>query len=265
MRKGSTFWGIVFILAGIIFLLNSLGLLAINVWNVIWPLFLVFLGVWVLWGAFFSRGSNASENVSIPLEGAASARIRVNHGAGRLDAHAGAAGGNLVEGAFGSGLDWRSKRNGDALDVRMRVPAGAFPGPWMWGPGNPLDWNLALSGDIALALEFETGASENHLDLTGLRVTDLWIKTGASATELMLPTSAGHTQVRIEAGAASVVVRVPDEVAARVRVRSGLSGIDVDTQRFPRSGDAYQSPDYGMAVNKVDIEAEMGVGSIKVR
>ena len=264
MRRGSTFWGVIFILAGIIFLLNSLGFLAINVWNVIWPLFLVVLGLWVLLGAFLPRRASAGEKASIPLEGATRARIRVSHGAGRLSVKSGAGGDRLADGTFGGGLDYRAKRDGDALDVRMRVPSDTFPGPWMWGTGK-LDWDFALNDQIPLSLEFETGASDNYLDLTNLRVESLRVKTGASSTQVLLPANAGQTRADFEAGAASVVFRVPSGVAARVRVRGGLSGTRVDTNRFPRSGDGYQSADYETATNKVDISAEIGVGSIEVR
>ncbi len=262
--RGSIFWGIILVLVGIVFLLNSLGLLAVNAWNIIWPLFLVVLGIWFMWGAFFRRGSVKSETASLPLQGAARARVRVNHGAGRLSVGAAALGDRLLEGTFGGGLRYRDHRRGDELDVRLRMRGGDFFGPWSWSPG-ALDWDFRLNDAIPLALEFETGAGEATLDLTNLRVTDLSVRTGASATEVMLPAHAGQTRADMHAGAASLRVRVPEGAAARVRARGGLSGISIDATRFPRSGDVYQSPDYATAANKIDLDVELGVGSFEVK
>ena len=144
----------------------------------------------------------------------------------------------------------------------MRIRDG-LPFPWLWGEGRR-DWSLGLNGAIPLSLEFKTGASEARLDFSGLRVTDLRLETGASDTRLTLPAEAGQTRVRLQAGAASVEVQVPEGVAARVKIRGGLYSANVDIARFPKSGEANQSPDYETAHNRVDLEIETGAGSVKV-
>ncbi|MEE8390993.1 MAG: hypothetical protein V3S14_09395, partial [Anaerolineae bacterium] len=234
----------------------------------IWPLFLILLGAWTLWGVFFSRQSTETEEATIPLEGAAQARILVKHGAGRLRVDSGAGPGELLTGTFGGGLDQRVKRAGDTLNVEMRMPPVMFPPfvfPWTWGAGHTLDWSLSLNNEVPITLEFDTGAGKAQLDLTDLRVTDLRVRTGASSTDVTLPANAGHTQAKINAGAASVSVRVPSGVAARIQAGGGFVSVNVDGNRFPRTGGVYQSPDYETASNKVDLKIETGVGSIHVR
>ena len=266
MRRGSLFWGAILILVGALLLLGNF--LDVNAWSLIWPLFLVVLGLWILWGIVVGPRSVEAEEVAIPLEGGRQARVLIRHGAGCLHVDASAGPGELAAGTFGGGLDYRVKRDGDMLDVEMRLPAEGFPRfvmPWMWGLGGALDWSFGLNGEIPLSLDLETGASDTRLDLADLRVTDLRLQTGASATDLTLPANAGHTRAEIRAGAASVTIRVPSGVAARIRVGGGLAGITVDKSRFPRMGDVYQSPDYDTAPNKVDVDVETGVGSIDVR
>jgi len=268
MNKSTLFWGGILILAGILLLLNSLGILDVNMWSLIGPLFLIALGVWVLWGVIVGPRSIEAEEATIPLEGAGWARVRIRHGAGCLHVDAGAGAGELAAGTFGGGLDRRVRRDGDMLDVEMRVPSRSFPRfvtPRMWGPGHTLDWSFGLNGEIPLSLDLETGASETRLDLADLRVTDLRLQTGASATDLTLPANARHTRVNIGSGAASVTIRVPSGVAARIRAKSGLAAITVDQSRFPRMGDTYLSPDYDTAPNRVDVNIETGVGSVDVR
>jgi hypothetical protein len=267
MRRSSSIWGVILILVGGLFLLKSLGLLGgIDPWSFIWPVFLIGFGLWFLLGATIGRRSIQMEQVSLSLEAAGRAKVRVRHGAGRLQIGSGAGPGELVSGSFGGGLDHRINRKGDAQEVDMRLPGVPnFFMNWGWGPWTSLDWDFALNGSIPLELDIQTGASETKLDLTDLLVTDLSVKTGASSTVVTLPTKAGYTGVRIEAGAASIVLRVPENVAARIRVGGALSGVQVDRDRFPRQGGMYQSPDYETAENKAEIHVETGVGSITVR
>lgn len=271
MRRHNTFWALVLIVVGILLLLDNLGALAflgISVWGLFWPLLLIALGVWVLWGVASGRPSLESREAAIPLTGAGRARVHVHHGAGRLQISGGAGTGQLLSGSFRGGVDCRTRQDGDLLEVEMHVPSRRWaccPGPWHWGPGSLLDWSFRLSGEVPLALDLETGANDAHLDLADLRVTDLGLKTGASATVVTLPVRAGHTQVRLEAGVAAITVHVPTGVAARIRVEGALSGTGVDTTRFPRTGEYYQSADYDTAANRADVRIQSGLGSVQVR
>src|SRR5512136_2772007 len=104
MRRGTLFWGLLLIVFGLVLLLDNLGLLGnIDVWNLLWPFFLIALGAWILLGTIFRRPPQ-SEHASISLEGAQSARVRVQHGAGRLEVFTGSGMGVLAEGDFVGGL-----------------------------------------------------------------------------------------------------------------------------------------------------------------
>jgi len=256
------FWGLLLIVFGLVLLLDNLGLLGnIDVWNLLWPFFLIALGAWILLGTIFRRAPER-EHASIALEGAQSARVRVQHGAGRLEVSAGAGIGLLAEGDFTGGLGHGSKVQGNALEVKMSPPEQIFP--FAWSPGTSLDWSFGLTRDIPLSLDFETGASESRLNLRELRLTELRLKTGASATTIDLPANAGYTRVSVESGAASVNINVPEGVAARIQTKGGLSTIQVDSQRFPQTGGVYQSADYETAANKVEMDIQMGVGSVNI-
>lgn len=263
MRRNALFWGSILILLGALLLLQNTGILTLNVWKLIWPSFLILLGLWTLWGVLTPRASKV-QAVSIPLEGASRARVHVSHGAGQLIVKSGAGSGELMNGAFGGGLDYNAQRDGEALTLKMRVQRDDFFfAPWGWGRG-ALDWSFSLNNSLPIALELHTGASDMQLDLADLRVTDLRVETGASSTRLTLPTQAGHTRVDIQAGAASVNLRIPPGVAARIRATGGVASIDVDQSRFPRAG-VYQSVDYDTAANKAEIDVRMGAGSVDIR
>lgn len=264
MRRSGLFWGVILLLVGLLLLLNNLGIVAVDVWGAIWAVVLIALGVGILWGAVVGFGAAEGEEVAIPLEDASSARVRVKHGAGRLRVTGGASSGVLAEGTFSSGVDVRSQRKGGELDVEVSPRGLPFVmGPWNWGREG-IGWRFRLNGEIPLSLAFETGANEARLDLSDLQVTDLRLETGASSMNVTLPAGAGQTRVRIQAGAASVSLRVPPDVAARIRFKGALASVSVDQDRFPRTGGIYLSPDYDTAENKVHIEVEAGIGSVRV-
>jgi LiaI-LiaF-like transmembrane region len=261
MRRGSFFWGIILLLVGGLLLLYQMGYLQrVNIWNIIWAFFLIALGAWILWGAVFHKSAKP-EHAVVPLDDAGQARLRMQHGAGRMTIDASAGAGNLLEGDFNAGVDVNTRRSGDTLEVKLNTPASVFP--FDWSPGQSLDWSIGLARDVPLILEMETGASDARLDFSELRLSELRLKSGASATALTLPANAGFTRVRIESGAASVKLSIPQGVAANIRSHGGLSSINVN-ERFPRSGDTYRSPDYDSAANKAEIDVEMGVGSVTV-
>jgi hypothetical protein len=268
MRKSTVFWGTTIILIGVLLLISNV--LGIDIGRLIWPLLLIAVGAWVLWGAVAApKGAQGfeTEEATIPLEGAARARLRINHGAGRLSIGSGAGPDELVTGSFCGGLDHRRTQDGDTTNVNMgiRTSMRNLANPWMWRPGRSLDWSVSLNDTIPLSLDLQTGANDARVDLTDLQVTDLRLQTGASSTRITLPAGAGHSTASIHSGAASVSVRVPSGVAARIRAQSGLAEVRVDRNRFPRMGGVFQSEDYDTAENTVDIEIETGVGSVDVK
>lgn len=265
MRNTSVFWAVVLILVGLLFLLNNFGLLpnlSFSIWNLIWPIFLIALGVWFVSRTFVRPAPAEMEPGSIPLDGASRAEIELMHGAGELRVAAGAGSGVLAEGTFGGGLRYQAKRKGDLIDVemKMRVEPVTFLN---WAPGG-YDWDVRLNPDVPLMLKCETGASHSMLDLRDLKVTELKLETGASASEVTLPASAGYTRVKVEAGAARVDIRVPGGVAARIKTSGALASMAVDETRFPGFDNRYQSPDYERAANKVEIDVATGVGAVTV-
>src|SRR6266542_1869589 len=80
MRRNGLFWGVILVLVGSLLLLNTLGILQINIWNLIWPIFLILAGAWILFGVLNPSAGLEVENVSIPLADATQARIRMHHG-----------------------------------------------------------------------------------------------------------------------------------------------------------------------------------------
>lgn len=266
MRRDRLLWGIVLTALGVVLLLRQLGVLpaALGL-NVIWPVLVILVGIWVLLAAT-SRRELETERLTLPLEGVERARVRMKHGAGKLHVGPAVGPGELLSGTFVGGVEHHLTREGDGVDVELRLGRGTAP--WtvfpMFGPQGGLAWDVGLNPDVTLDLEVETGASETTLDLTEMNVTDLRVRTGASATRISLPAHAGRVRARVDSGVAETIIRVPDGVAARIRVENGLGDVSVNPVRFPRVGGGYASPDYDAAIDAVDLDVRNGVGAIRI-
>jgi hypothetical protein len=264
MRRDSIFWGAILILLGGLLFLNSAGIRlpgGINPMQLFWPSVLIVLGGWFLLG-YFLRGRADTEQISVDLQGASQASLKLSHGAGRLALRAGAPPGQLLTGSFAGGVRKRAHTVGDRLEAHLEANPTMFP-PFFAG-WQGLEWDIKLNRDIPMALRLDTGASQSELDLSELRVSDLRLNTGASKTDLTLPANAGLTSVRVELGAASLDINVPQGVAARIRSEHGVAAIEINTSRFPYSNGIYESADYSSAQNKADIQIQAGAGRVAV-
>jgi hypothetical protein len=257
MKRTSIFWGLALVIVGLALLIGNL--VGINIWIYIWPLALILLGIWILFGSRLRKLE--TENIVVPLEGAAAARVRIDHGAGTLTISGGTAPENLAEGSFAGGVNLKRARMGDATEVEFRFPDVDVA---MWLPGDTRDWSLRLNPSVPMMVSINAGAGLTRADLSGLNITDLSVKTGASSVELTLPQAPGTTHAKIEGGATSVDIRVPQGVAARIHTESGLSSVNVDTARFPRQDGMYTSPDYATAASKIELVISVGVGSVTI-
>ena len=252
-------WPIVFIVVGILLLASTTGRLGGDVGTFLadaWPWILIGLGIWFVVGALLPIGQRLQESLVIPLDGASDAGVRIRFGAGTLDTHA-AAPGNLVDGRFEGGVLHRRLGAGRvALEQDTR-----YGTPWLERSSH---WDVGLAAGVPLELRVDIGASRSLLDLRELRLRRLELQTGASETRIILPRAAGSTTVDLSQGAAALTIEVPAGVAVRLRSRMGLGSVRVDESRFPAAPGGYASPDFDSAANRVEINAEGGIGSVRL-
>jgi hypothetical protein len=252
-------WPVLWIVVGAIRFLSTTGRLGTEPGALIaqwWPWLLVGLGAWFLIGAVVP-GRRPDESLTIPLRGAQDARIAIRFGAGRLAVGA-ARPGNLIDGDFPGGVFHREAGPG-SIELEQDTSYGV---PWL---SHDSTWTVGVTAEVPFDLRLDGGASQARIDLRDTRLRRLEIKTGASETTVLLPRAAGVTDVRAQAGAASLTFEVPVGVAARIRSKVALGSSQIDQVRFPHMGDGFQSTDYATAENRVDLDIEGGVGSIRVR
>lgn len=254
-------WPVLLILIGVAFLLSNTGVWDVSVGDLLstwWPLILIVVGVLFLLGAVTSGvRRDAGETLSLDAPAAGRAEVVLRFGAGQLRVGPGSSG-KLVEGDFVGGVAWKQPS-----PERVELSPDMDRGFWPWS-GERLDWEVRLSPDVVLDLRIEGGASRSELDLRGLQVRRLDLRTGASQTTVTLP-ERGATSVSADAGAAQLVFSVPAGVAARIRSQMVVGSTEIDQGRFPRTGSGrYESADFATNPNRVEIEVRGGMGNVRI-
>ncbi len=299
-RRHSFVGPLILIVVGALFLLSNLGLLTWGFWDTMWrfwPVILVLIGIEVLFGRTWpllggilavvvlasvlilsaamsggfvqpvAAGPAGGERIVEEAGSLTSAKVELDFGAGSMAVgslqgdSANLAEVDITRGSGGTSVDRRfSRSNGEGNLVLKSKGPSSLP----LGPGGGDSWDVRLNQTLPLSLRIKTGASRSSLDLTDLTVADLRIDVGASTLELKLP-RAGSTKATVKAGAATVKIEIPPTMAARIRAKGGLSAMEVDQERFPRSGDYYVSSNWDSATDRVELDVEGGVASVTVR
>ncbi len=120
--------------------------------------------------------------------------------------------------------------------------------------GDTASFTLELGTGTPVSLEAELGALSGTLELGGLRLRDLALKTGASDLDVVVstPTAEPLRFARIEAGAASLRVRrLGNARPARVRASVGVGTLDLDLT--------------GSWAQTMDVSADVALGGLTLR
>ncbi len=301
-RRGGVVGPLILIALGIIFLLNNLGYVGWDIWLVLWrlwPLLLVAIGLDILIGrrsllgslivvilviALFAGGlyvlgsplsvggaSLTNQTVRQTLQGATSADVTIQPGAAALSIGSTQTLSSpqpedlLITGTV-------ARRGNEQLTQSYSVSGntGTFQlrtaqpdlGPLSPGPLNAR-WDFVLTPKVPLSLQVDAGLGDVTLDLSALNLTFLRVSSGAGRTTVTLP-ARGNFQAQLSGGVGETDVRLPASLAARIHPSTGIGSVSVPAT-FQKQGDAYVSPNYDSANNRVDLQVSIGIGRITIQ
>lgn len=295
-HRGGLIWPVILIGAGVIFLLNNLGMLGWGVWAALlrlWPVLLIALGLEILigrrslWGslvvilllgaaftwaianggAMWPAGDTIerTEAISVPLAGAKEADVELSFGTGELRLGALQEGAGLIEGRLdlgrGEQANWEA-RGKDPIYFKLSSQNAWFlPMGRNWYGDKR--WELSLSRDVSMRLKINTGVSQANLDLSQLNLSRLNVNGGVGQTTLTLPRR-GNFRAEVDSGVGEMIVIIPAGMAASISVNTGLGDVNV-TGKYDRQGSRYVSPQYNSAANRVELSLDGGVGRMEIR
>lgn len=289
-------WPLILIAAGLLFLLDNLGLVNVHWWDLwrLWPLLLILggldlllggrsamgnlvvalVGLVILGGVVYvittgsvrdlgSPGSRHTVTAAQTLDGAELAEFDVRLGAGDLWIEALAEPSLLASGELqvqGDDPTWQATRDGSTVRMTLDQAPGR-EGSFDLDLGD--EWRLWLSPHAGFALDVNLGAGTARLDLTGLDLRELVVETGAGGTEITLPAT-GDYQARIKGGVGDTRLIIPRGVAVRLQLDRGLTTLNLP-DRYGRQGDVYVTEDWAGAEDRVELFVDVGVGLLTIR
>lgn len=301
-HRTSALGPLLLISAGVVFLLNNLGLLPWSVWETLgrlWPLFLIAVGLDLIIGrrrpvvsvlialgvvgagaaivyanggsVMRGEGSTASMPLNIDLNGAGSASVQVSMGSGLLSVGSMS---NSTKLALGTLEYLRSVptlrqevSKGQVASLDLSQQHGDLDFGFL-SSNQPLHWDVDLNKNVPTDLHVEQGTGNVTLNLQELKLKSLNFDAGAGNSTITLPASAGVTSVEINGGVGNITLIVPQGVETRLEVDSGIGNTSVDP-RFVKQGESlYQTSGYSAGdkgKNRLDIKLDQGIGNVDVR
>ncbi|MEZ4417876.1 MAG: LiaF-related protein [Gemmatimonadota bacterium] len=121
--------------------------------------------------------------------------------------------------------------------------------------------DLELTREVPLALDLEMGAVRSEIELGGLRLTRLDLKTGASETTLSVsePNPLDASTISVQVGAADFVMEdIGNLNAERVEIHAGVGDVTVDFGGQWRK-DARVSVEMGLGGLELRLPPDLGV------
>jgi hypothetical protein len=130
-------------------------------------------------------------------------------------------------------------------------------------PGAPANLVIELNSAVSWRIALDGGATEENVDLSGGRLSELDLGAGAGRITAALPRPQGTVPVRMTGGASSFEVRVPDQVAARVLFAGGAGQATVDgaVHAGIAGSTTLATPGWDTAADRYSVENAAGVAS----
>lgn len=296
MRKSLFLPGLMFILVGLLVLLNNLGVLNVN-WDLIWrfwPLILIFAGVSILlsnqrsswigflvllllligvgilgqhWNWHFlehvkapavSVSRNFSEDYGTNIS--ARARFSLDASAGTFDINGTTD--QLIDAQTDSnqGTFNLNRSDNDGVTTLTLKQEGNFQNFVIGKVKNAA--TVHLNTNPVWDIDLKTGAATLTADLSNYKVDTLTLNAGASQVTLKLGDQQQELHGTLSTGAASLKIQVPEGVGCEVATSTGLSSKDLPG--FTQNGSTYRSPNFDTTSKKIYLTIKSGVSSITV-
>ena len=293
-RNASPLGAVLLIFVGGVLLLNAFDVLDWSIWWSIvrlWPLLIVAAGLelllgrwrlgallatilvmalaagslWLLSTGVIATGMETAQ-ISQPLGDATRADVSIDPVVGELRLKAAPEAANLVEGEIRHGtnedIQESFSQEGDTATYNLSTGSGSwgtFPGGW----DQSRAWELSLSPGASLALSADMAVGDSALDLTGLTLDDLNAEMGVGRLKVTLPAT-GQFAAKLSQGVGVVEIVIPEGMAVRIQTDTAMAGRQMPDD-LVKDEEVYSSPGYATAANRVEIEAGVAIGLLKVR
>jgi hypothetical protein len=270
---------------GVMIFIGTSGIFNGGVWDVLWPLAMIGVGLDLVTEGHHRRrviaGTLLAAVVFVPVVGMAglfdsddsaveqrdfAAAVPLLEGMQRLQVDISGVNGELS-------IRDKSGDRDEAVDLGredvsrnfdLRGETGVLS---IFGSGNSdEDLNLRFQRDLPLDLTINSTADSASLDFEDLWLERLNLNVGNGDARIKFPHEGViDATISSELGG-SVDLDIPDDLPARIEVDASASKLDIDEERFRKDGTAYVSEDYNAEEgNRALIHINATVGNVRVR
>lgn len=122
---------------------------------------------------------------------------------------------------------------------------------------------IDLSPLVPLEILVKAAASNLDLNLEDLLAKKIDIQT--AAVNLRIKYSSRSSKTMIRTGASSLNFEIPKDSATKILIKGGPKNISLPKDYFQKQGSSYVSSNFQNAKEKIEIDIEVGAGTISVR
>jgi N-terminal domain of toast_rack, DUF2154 len=207
-----------------------------------------------------STGTVEQASRSINLQGAKSAQVEIEMGAGELKVHGGGA--TLMDADF----RYRSSDGKPEINYTVSGDRGLLTlhqrSHHSIGNNDKNTWDLRLNDDVPLDINVKMGAGEGQMNLGNVALRSLEVEMGAGELKLDLT---GHPRndidVRVRGGVGEATLRLPRRARLEVEAHGGLG--EINAHGLTKRGDLWVNEPSGDAPT-MHVNVTGGIGGINL-
>ena len=200
--------------------------------------------------------------------GLTAATLDLNYSAATVDVNAADLGDRLYQ----VHVDYPAGENPPTISLdhengRLEIHESSSFSPFHLFGSNRRHIVLALTDRIPWTIQVGGGATNLSLDLRHLQLTKLEVSGGANRMDAQLPAAKGTVMLQVSGGASNLTLRAPTETQWRIGVSGGANAVTINGSTSGALGGDFerQSPGYGTATNRYDIQISGGASHLDFR
>jgi len=174
----------------------------------------------------------------------------------------------LVKGNYGEGITSleENRTNEDhAADLHIKEKTADQSLSTIINPNKKRFMDLEISNRIPTEFTVNSGASKLDLDFSNIDLRKLTVNSGASAIKVKLGNKSDNLESEINCGASDISIMVPEDFGIKIESNSVLLGKDLTDLDLEQNKNSYSSKDYDSKTKKLSIKLSSGVSKLSVK
>ena len=266
MKTSNIFWGTLFIVLGLLFLLVNFSAINLdweNIWQ-FWPVIIVLLGISILVKSIVGSSSDYSSNEYRETfdPSITNAALYLEGGAGNIKI------GSITDDLIiaktectNSNFDFIKTGTDNIAKLKFSIREASY----LFNNIKCISKvDIALNEKPLWKLDLKLGAASTRLDLTKYKVEDIKMDLGAAKLDVKLGALSKHLNFKLNSGASQIEISVPEEVGCEIVANAVVSKKDISGFNKIKS-DLYRTANFQETDKKIFINIDCGVSSITVR